>query len=105
MCRELVKFYRLRFKFREQRGQRCADLRNRQPIAVFVDLQVRDAGQLTQRAFRQQRFIDDAEFDDLIRTERGDQFRRRAERDDLTMIHNRNAITEPRGFIHIMRRQ
>ena len=69
MRRELVKFYRLRFEFRQQRRQRRADLRNRQPIAAFLNLQVRNAGQLSKRAFVQRRVADNAEFDDLIRAE------------------------------------
>ena len=45
----------------------------------------------------------DIELDDFMCAERLDQFRRRAQCDDLAVIHDRDAIAESRGFFHVVR--
>ena len=39
----------------------------------------------------------------MIPAERTDEVRRRAERDHLAVVDDRDAITEPLGFVHVMR--
>ena len=45
----------------------------------------------------------DRELDDVLGAERGDQLARRAERDDLAVIHDRDAVAQPRRLLHVVR--
>src|SRR5690349_19772656 len=44
----------------------------------------------------------DTEFDDLIRAERFDQLSGRSERNDFSVIHDRDAVAETRRFFHVV---
>ena len=42
------------------------------------------------------------ELDDVFGAERCNQLARRAERDHSSVVHNRHAIAQPRGFLHVV---
>src|ERR1017187_7715359 len=45
------------------------------------------------------------ELDDVLSTQRGNQLLRRSERDDLSMVHDADAVAEPLRLLHIVSRQ
>src|SRR5205085_2342195 len=60
--------------------------------------QLVDSGSV-RRAVRQR------EFDDVLGAERRDERARRAERDDLAVVHDGNPVAQPLRFFHVMRRE
>src|SRR5678815_628995 len=62
-----------------------------------------DRGKMLQRIVS--KFLSGAEFNDLISAERFDQLGGCPERNDFSMVHDRDAITEARRFLHVMSRQ
>src|SRR5215471_7154387 len=49
--------------------------------------------------------VQHAEVDNVLAPKRSDQLPRRTRSDDFAVIHNRDAVTEPFGLVHVVRRK
>src|SRR6266571_4047846 len=93
---------------REERGQRAMQLRHGQRESDAAGARPH-GGHATEapHAVRQVagRTVRDRELDDVLGPQRGDELARRAERNDLAVIHDRDAVAEALGFLHVVRRE
>src|SRR6267143_4479192 len=92
----------------EQRGERAMQLRHGQRQSPPTGTGT-DRGHAADATDRIHEILGDAvaerELDDVLRAERRDQLAWRAERDDLAVIHDRDAVAQPLGFLHVVRRE
>src|SRR5262245_10877972 len=95
-----------RLHVRQQGWQRHMRLLDGEAIAIAVT-----TGGTHRGESRQLRFVHAGAIrrkltnDDVFAAQPMDQFARRAQSDDLSMINDRHPVTEPLGFIHVVRRE
>src|SRR2546426_5957820 len=93
---------------REQCGQRAVQLDHRQRESDATHAGT-DRGHAAEPAHSVRQVsggsVPDRELDDVLRAERGDQLARRPKRNDLAVIHDRDAVAQALGFLHVVGRE
>ena len=88
-----------KFKERRQRQMRSG---NGQAVGVVVAPHLHDGGEAAQVFLKEWSGFFDAEFDEVVAADAGDQFRRGSQSDHFAVIDDGDAIAQAFRFIHVM---
>src|SRR6185312_223626 len=99
---ELVHFDAALVERTEQCGHGTVELGDVELESAVLGARVEHAVDRAQRAQIDPPCVRGGKRDDVLGAPRADELARRAERDHLSMIHDRDAVAEPFGLIHIV---